>query len=75
MPESAPCLPHGQRLVSGLDRLPDRLCYEVLAIERGPRPLGTWPVWDMTVRYEQDGREATHCRGWDAAKDRVLPTS
>ncbi|MFB9464417.1 NUDIX domain-containing protein [Streptomyces cinereospinus] len=46
--------------------------YEVLAIERGPRPLGTWPVWDITVRFEKDGRETTHCSGWDARRDTVV---
>ncbi|MEU1312628.1 NUDIX domain-containing protein [Streptomyces cinnamoneus] len=46
--------------------------YEVLAIERGPRPLGVWPVWDITVRFEQDGRETTHCTGWDARRDTVV---
>ncbi|MGI5485017.1 hypothetical protein [Streptomyces lavendofoliae] len=49
--------------------------YETLAIQRGPHPLGVWPVWDITVRYDQDGRTATRCTGWDAAKDGVLPTS
>ncbi|THA65403.1 NUDIX hydrolase [Streptomyces sp. A0642] len=46
--------------------------YEVLAIERGPRPLGTWPVWDISVRYDEDGRERTHCTGWDARRDTVV---
>ncbi|MET9206788.1 NUDIX hydrolase [Streptomyces bacillaris] len=46
--------------------------YEVLAIERGPRPLGTWPVWDITVRFDRDGREKTHCTGWDARRDTVV---
>ena len=44
--------------------------YEVLAIDRGPRP--SWPTWQITVRYDRDGREATHCTGWDSARDRVL---
>ncbi|MFF3958787.1 hypothetical protein ACFYY1_37125 [Streptomyces sp. NPDC001890] len=46
--------------------------YEVLAIERGPRPLGIWPVWDITVRYDQDDRVTTHCTGWDARRDTVV---
>jgi hypothetical protein len=46
--------------------------YEVLAIDRGPRPLGTWPVWEMTVRYDRDGQDTTHCSGWNPARDRVL---
>lgn len=45
--------------------------YEVLAIERGPRRLGTWPVWDITVRYD-DGRQTTHCTSWDASRDTLL---
>ncbi|MFE7656324.1 zinc finger protein [Streptomyces bottropensis] len=46
--------------------------YEVLAIERGPRPLGTGSVWDITVRYEDDGRERTHYTGWDPCRDTVV---
>ncbi|MFI2764896.1 hypothetical protein ACH5A3_39710 [Streptomyces echinatus] len=64
----------GPRVVGGrYDHGDDASAYEVLDIERGPRPLGTWPVWEMTVRYDRDGRETTHCAGWDASKDRTLP--
>ncbi|MGC9478814.1 NUDIX domain-containing protein [Streptomyces sp. WG4] len=63
----------GPRLVGGRYSHGDAAStYEVLAIERGPRPLGTWPVWDITVRYDQDGRETTHCTGWDARRDTVV---
>ncbi|MDF3144165.1 MULTISPECIES: hypothetical protein [unclassified Streptomyces] len=44
--------------------------YEVLAIDRGPRP--SWPTWQITVRYDEDSRITTHCTAWDPAKDRVL---
>ncbi|MGW7788038.1 hypothetical protein [Streptomyces tricolor] len=44
--------------------------YEVLAIDRGPRQ--EWPVWQITVRYDRDGQETTHCSGWNPARDRVL---
>lgn len=65
----------GPRVVGGrYNHGDDASAYEVLAIERGPRPLGTWPVWDMTVRYDRDSRDTTHCSGWDAGKDRILPT-
>lgn len=63
----------GPRLVGGRYSHGDAAStYEVLAIEPGPRPLGTWPVWDITVRYDQDGRETTHCTGWDARRDTVV---
>lgn len=68
----------GPRVVGGrYDHGDAASAYEVLAIERGPRPLGSWPVWQMTVRYDVGGRETAHCTGWDAAKDRTrtLPTS
>ncbi|MGW1037590.1 NUDIX domain-containing protein [Streptomyces antibioticus] len=63
----------GPRVVGGRYNHGDAAStYEVLAIERGPRPLGVWPVWDITVRFEQDGRETTHCTGWDARRDTVV---
>jgi hypothetical protein len=63
----------GPRVVGGRYNHGDATStYEVLAIERGPRPLGVWPVWDITVRFEQDGRETTHCTGWDARRDTVV---
>lgn len=63
----------GPRVVGGRYNHGDAAStYEVLAIEHGPRPLGTWPVWDITVRYVQDGRETTHCTGWDARRDIVV---
>ncbi|MFJ8957307.1 hypothetical protein ACIRO1_45180 [Streptomyces sp. NPDC102381] len=45
--------------------------YEVLAIDRGPRPLGTWPSWQITVRG-RDGQVREHCTGWDPRKDRIV---
>ncbi|MFJ4879983.1 hypothetical protein ACIP93_32915 [Streptomyces sp. NPDC088745] len=45
--------------------------YEVLGIEHGPRPLGQWPTWDITVRGT-DGRVRTHCTGWDPRRDRII---
>lgn len=45
------------------------MTYEVLEIEPGPRL--TWPVWQMTVRYDRDGRTTTHCTGWSADRDRI----
>ncbi|GAA3312289.1 hypothetical protein GCM10020295_83770 [Streptomyces cinereospinus] len=29
-------------------------------------------MWDITVRFEKDGRETTHCSGWDARRDTVV---
>ncbi|WP_052680620.1 hypothetical protein [Streptomyces sp. NRRL F-4428] len=63
----------GPRLVGGrYDHGHAGSVYEVLASWRGPRPLGVWPVWDVTVRYESDGRETTHCTGWDPRRDTVV---
>ncbi|WP_327332943.1 NUDIX domain-containing protein [Streptomyces anulatus] len=63
----------GPRVVGGRYRHSDAGgTYEVLAIERGPRPPGVWPVWDITVRFERDSRENTHCTGWDARRDTVV---
>ncbi|WP_052231178.1 zinc ribbon domain-containing protein [Streptomyces sp. M10] len=60
----------GPRTVGGgYDHGDDASTYEVLEIEPGPRP--TWPVWQMTVRYDRDGRTATHCTGWSADRDRI----
>lgn len=46
--------------------------YEVLAVDRGPRPLGSWPSWQITVRFTKDGRIREHCTGWDPRTDRVV---
>ncbi|MEU5163936.1 hypothetical protein AB0G74_30570 [Streptomyces sp. NPDC020875] len=63
----------GPRVVGGrYHHGDDGSAYEVLAIEPGPRPLGVWPVWEMTVRYDQGARETTHCAGWDASRDTVV---
>jgi predicted kinase len=63
----------GPRVVGGrYDHGDPAGAYEVLAIDRGPRPLGTWPVWEMTVRYDRDRQDTTHCSGWNAARGRVL---
>ncbi|MFI9206282.1 hypothetical protein [Streptomyces sp. NPDC053048] len=43
--------------------------YEVLAIERGPRP--TWPTWQITARGA-DGQVREHHTGWDARRDRII---
>ncbi|MFD7867599.1 hypothetical protein [Streptomyces sp. NPDC059783] len=61
----------GPRVVGGrYDHGDDASAYDVLAIDPGPRPLGTWPVWQITVR-RADGQEHTHCSGWDPRRDRV----
>lgn len=44
--------------------------YDVLSVEPGPRP--SWPSWQMTVRWEQDGTTTVHSTGWDPRRDRVL---
>ncbi|MFB7454037.1 hypothetical protein [Streptomyces sp. NPDC056194] len=44
--------------------------YEVVEIDRGPR--GTWPSWQITVRWQSDGRETTHCTGWDDRRDSIV---
>ncbi|MCB5912408.1 hypothetical protein [Streptomyces pinistramenti] len=63
----------GPRVVGGrYDHGDSASAYEVLAIDRGPRP--TWPVWQITARYDRDGQDTTHCSGWDAGKDRTLST-
>ncbi|WP_330335820.1 hypothetical protein OHS33_39495 (plasmid) [Streptomyces sp. NBC_00536] len=51
------------RLVAGGEE------YEVIEIDRGPR--ATWPSWQITVRWATDGRETTHCTGWDDRRDSV----
>ncbi|MBB1258317.1 hypothetical protein [Streptomyces alkaliterrae] len=43
--------------------------YEVLAIDRGPRP--GWPSWHITVR-DDDGHVRETCTGWNPQHDRVL---
>lgn len=61
----------GPRVVGGrYDHGDDATAYDVLAIDPGPRPLGTWPIWQITVRGT-DGQERTHCSGWDPCRDRV----
>lgn len=61
----------GPRVVGGrYDHGDNASAYDVVAIDPGPRPLGTWPVWQITVRGT-DGHERTHCSGWDARRDRV----
>lgn len=61
----------GPRAVGGrYDHGDDDSAYEVLAIDRGPRTQ--WPSWQITVRYQHDGRETTHCTGWDPARDRTV---
>jgi hypothetical protein len=63
----------GPRRVGGrYDHGYDGSAYEVLAIDPGPRPLGTWPVWQITVRFDKDDRTTEHCTGWDARCDRVV---
>lgn len=32
----------------------------------------TWPVWDITVRYDSDGREQTLCTAGDPDRDHVV---
>ncbi|MDG5807943.1 hypothetical protein P9869_35910 [Streptomyces ossamyceticus] len=60
----------GPRVVGArYDHGDDASAYEVLAIDRGPRR--TWPTWQITVRYDRDGQDTTHCTGWNPAKDRV----
>ncbi|MFJ2589688.1 hypothetical protein [Streptomyces sp. NPDC087538] len=45
---------------------------------RPPREADDWGpgeaphVWDITVRYDRDGRVTTHCCGWDARRDTVV---
>lgn len=59
----------GPRLVGGrYDHGDDATAYEVLDIDRGPR--ASWPTWQITV-CGRDGRERTHCTGWDPRRDRV----
>lgn len=42
--------------------------YEVLKIDDNP---DSWGPWEITVRWD-DGRESTHCTGWDPERDRVI---
>jgi hypothetical protein len=42
--------------------------YEVLKIDDNP---DSWGPWEMTVLWD-DGRETTHCTGWDPKRDRVI---
>lgn len=62
----------GPRVVGGhYDHGDDASAYEVLAIERGPRP--TWPIWQITVR-SASGRVHTHCSRWNSRRDRERGT-
>lgn len=59
----------GPRVVGGrYDHGDDASAYDVVDIDHGPRT--EWPVWQITVRGT-DGRERTHCSGWDARRDRI----
>lgn len=61
----------GPRVVGGrYDHGEAAGAYEVLAIDRGPRT--SWPTWQITVRYDRNGQDTTHCAGWNPARDRVL---
>jgi hypothetical protein len=42
--------------------------YEVLKIDDNP---DSWGPWEMTVSWA-DGRETSHCTGWDPKRDRVI---
>ncbi|MGW9439612.1 HIT family protein [Streptomyces sp. NPDC055607] len=44
--------------------------YEVLHIDREPDDI--WVSWRMTVLWLNDGRETTHCTGWDSRRDTVV---
>ncbi|MFF2927147.1 hypothetical protein ACFVTP_32885 [Streptomyces celluloflavus] len=44
--------------------------YEVLAIDRGSR--SAWRTWQISVRWDRDGRTTSHCTGWDPDRDRVV---
>ncbi|MET9568550.1 lamin tail domain-containing protein [Streptomyces virginiae] len=44
--------------------------YEVVEIDRGPR--ATWPSWQITVRWQSDGRVLTDSPGRDDRSNRSL---
>lgn len=50
----------GPRKVRGrYDHGYEASAYEVLIIDRGPRP--SWPAWRITVRFDEDSRVTTRC--------------
>lgn len=43
--------------------------YTVLQIEEN-RP--TWPLWRITIRWDDTREVVSHCTAWDPDRDRVI---
>ncbi|MFI9332947.1 hypothetical protein ACIGZJ_36105 [Kitasatospora sp. NPDC052868] len=61
----------GPRKVGGRYKTRNGYEYDVIEIDRGPRPSTQWPVWQITIIGTEDGAKRSHCTAWDE-RDQIV---